>query len=376
MYLRPAHASVPASTIDTTAHFSHFGFDTVAMVAVASSCPRVTLTHNGASTMPSTASAPDPAALLRSVPDNLWGLWTHGQFPTPADERAAIRWFKMAITEYPSVKNFTDDLVLGDTFHTQVCRWLRGTMTNEPIPRWVLAVYRALAAKEGMRLSPPEIKGDTPEAIRRRFRWVRLAYYDDFLSGLAKDIGVSRDYLSHFLSEPHRGLTPRLVDGMWKAGFRPDWVRTGAGAPGRPLPLGHKARSSSKNGAGSTTDTEPHTDEASSESHPGTSTPAPVQTRREVLDRLAGQRAALRALGLRRLGLFGSFRHDHAQPDSDVDLLVEFEPGATTLGNIMETAELLEAVLGRRVEIVPTDALSPYIGPKILADAEDVPITP
>jgi predicted nucleotidyltransferase len=42
----------------------------------------------------------------------------------------------------------------------------------------------------------------------------------------------------------------------------------------------------------------------------------------------------------------------------------------------METAELLEAVLGRRVEIVPTDALSPYIGPKILADAEDVPITP
>ncbi|HLT46986.1 MAG TPA: nucleotidyltransferase domain-containing protein [Rubricoccaceae bacterium] len=103
---------------------------------------------------------------------------------------------------------------------------------------------------------------------------------------------------------------------------------------------------------------------------------APVQTRREVLDRLAGQRAALRALGLRRLGLFGSFRHDRPHPDSDVDLLVEFEAGATTLGNIMEVAELLEAVLGRRVEIVPADALSPYIGPKILADAEDIPLAP
>src|SRR5690606_35326864 len=103
---------------------------------------------------------------------------------------------------------------------------------------------------------------------------------------------------------------------------------------------------------------------------------APVQTRREVLDRLAGQRAALRALGLRRLGLSGSSSPDRPHPDSGVDRLVEFEAGATTLGNIMEVAELLEAVLGRRVEIVPADALSPYIGPKILADAEDIPLAP
>ena len=101
---------------------------------------------------------------------------------------------------------------------------------------------------------------------------------------------------------------------------------------------------------------------------------APVQTRREVLDRIAEVREALRALGLRRLGLFGSFRHDRAWPDSDVDLLVEFERGATTLSNIMGAADLLEAALGRRVELVTTDALSPHIGPKILADVEVVPL--
>jgi predicted nucleotidyltransferase len=96
----------------------------------------------------------------------------------------------------------------------------------------------------------------------------------------------------------------------------------------------------------------------------------PVQSRRDVLDRLAGLRGTLRALGLRRLGLFGSFRHDRARPDSDVDLLVEFESGAKTFDNFMDTADLLEDALGRRVELVTTDALSPYIGPKILADVE------
>ena len=103
---------------------------------------------------------------------------------------------------------------------------------------------------------------------------------------------------------------------------------------------------------------------------------APVQTRRDVLARLAEQRGALRALGLRRLGLFGSFRHDRAGPDSDVDLLAEFEPDQHTFGNFMEAADLLEGLLGRRVELVTTDALSPYIGPKILADVEDVSLTP
>jgi uncharacterized protein len=119
------------------------------------------------------------------------------------------------------------------------------------------------------------------------------------------------------------------------------------------------------------------------ESHPrpmpylrGMVSSVPVQTRREVLDRLAEHREALRAFGLRRIGLFGSFRHDRARPDSDVDLLAEFEPGVQTFDNFMGVADLLEDSLGRRVELVTTDALSPYIGPKILADAEDVPLAP
>ena len=41
--------------------------------------------------------------------------------------------------------------------------------------------------------------------------------------------------------------------------------------------------------------------------------------------------ANLRMWCVRRVGVFGSFRHDAAREDSDVDLLVEFEPGQKTL---------------------------------------------
>ncbi len=82
--------------------------------------------------------------------------------------------------------------------------------------------------------------------------------------------------------------------------------------------------------------------------------------------------AEIRALGVRRLALFGSVARDEARPDSDVDLLVEFIPGEKTFDRFMALADLLESLLDRRVELVTTEALSPFIGPRILAEATDV----
>ena len=45
--------------------------------------------------------------------------------------------------------------------------------------------------------------------------------------------------------------------------------------------------------------------------------------------------AKLRALGVKRLGLFGSFVRGEQKPDSDVDFLVEFEPDTKTFKNFM-----------------------------------------
>jgi uncharacterized protein len=100
--------------------------------------------------------------------------------------------------------------------------------------------------------------------------------------------------------------------------------------------------------------------------------PAPITTKAELLDALREAGPALRALGVVRLRLFGSFVRDEARADSDVDLLVDFAPGALRLERVLTAADALEARLRRRVEFITPDALSPYLGPHILQEAEDV----
>ena len=56
-------------------------------------------------------------------------------------------------------------------------------------------------------------------------------------------------------------------------------------------------------------------------------------------------------------------------------MLVEFEPGRKTFDNFMQTALLLEELLGCRVELVTPEALSPYIRPYILCEVEYVPLS-
>jgi predicted nucleotidyltransferase len=98
----------------------------------------------------------------------------------------------------------------------------------------------------------------------------------------------------------------------------------------------------------------------------------PVQTKADVLARIRQQQARLRALGVAQLGLFGSFVRDEATAASDVDLLVDFEPGRKTFNGFFEVVDFLEELLGREVELLTRPGLSPYIGPHILTTTEYV----
>lgn len=97
-----------------------------------------------------------------------------------------------------------------------------------------------------------------------------------------------------------------------------------------------------------------------------------VQSKECLLRVLRESADRIRALGVRRLGLFGSFVREENRPDSDVDILVEFMPGAKTFDRFMALAFLLEDLLGRKVELVTMEALSPHIGPHVLKDVEYV----
>jgi len=73
---------------------------------------------------------------------------------------------------------------------------------------------------------------------------------------------------------------------------------------------------------------------------------------------------------IRRLALFGSVLRDDFRPDSDVDVLVEFEPDARVGLRFFGMEEELSEVLGRKVDLNTVGFLSPYFRSQVLAEAE------
>lgn len=75
---------------------------------------------------------------------------------------------------------------------------------------------------------------------------------------------------------------------------------------------------------------------------------------------------------IRRLSLFGSQLKGTAGPDSDIDLLVEFEPGArTTLLDMAQIEiELSQLLGGRKVDLRTAEDLSRYFRDEVVRTAE------
>ncbi len=73
---------------------------------------------------------------------------------------------------------------------------------------------------------------------------------------------------------------------------------------------------------------------------------------------------------VRELALFGSMLREDHSPESDVDLLVSFQPAArVTFTTLARLQRELEAVLGRKVDLIPKDGLKPVIRDHVLATA-------
>jgi len=75
---------------------------------------------------------------------------------------------------------------------------------------------------------------------------------------------------------------------------------------------------------------------------------------------------------IRRMSLFGSIiRHDFS-PESDIDILVEFQPGATPGFAFFGLQEELSELLGRQVDLNTPGFLGQYIRDDVLREAETV----
>lgn len=74
---------------------------------------------------------------------------------------------------------------------------------------------------------------------------------------------------------------------------------------------------------------------------------------------------------VRRLAFFGSVLRDDFRPDSDVDVLVEFEPGHVPGFAFFDLQEELSGLLGRKVDLHTPGSLSRYFRARVVSEAQD-----
>jgi uncharacterized protein len=93
-----------------------------------------------------------------------------------------------------------------------------------------------------------------------------------------------------------------------------------------------------------------------------------------ILKKLTDHQSDLHNYGVQQIGLFGSYARGEANNDSDIDLLVDISKDKKTFRNFMALCYYLETLLGKKVELVTKQSLSPYIGPHILKTVTYVPL--
>ncbi|QBQ56301.1 nucleotidyltransferase family protein [Nitrosococcus wardiae] len=95
-----------------------------------------------------------------------------------------------------------------------------------------------------------------------------------------------------------------------------------------------------------------------------------------LLDELRAKKEVIATLGdqygARHIRVFGSVARGEEQPDSDVDFLVEFPRGYDLFAQRLPLTERLEALLQRRVEVIPEHELNRHLRDQILKEAVEL----
>jgi predicted nucleotidyltransferase len=91
-----------------------------------------------------------------------------------------------------------------------------------------------------------------------------------------------------------------------------------------------------------------------------------MKSRQDILSALEQNRDVIRELGVKELGLFGSFARDEQTDESDIDFLVDIEK--KTFRSYMAVLNFLEDLVGRKVDLVMKGTIKPIIRNRVLAE--------
>ena len=99
-------------------------------------------------------------------------------------------------------------------------------------------------------------------------------------------------------------------------------------------------------------------------------------TKFQIFNTLTKNKDKINQLGIKRVGLFGSYVRNQQTDKSDIDLYIEFYPDKENFDNFINLCFLFDNLFeNKKVEVVTENGLSPYIGPQILKEVEYVKIT-
>ena len=92
--------------------------------------------------------------------------------------------------------------------------------------------------------------------------------------------------------------------------------------------------------------------------------------RQEIIAMLRKNEPTLRARGVSHAALFGSRARGDNRPDSDIDIMIEFDPAAhVTVFNYAGLKDYISSLFDDPVDVVSRDGLKPYVRPGASADA-------
>jgi len=90
-----------------------------------------------------------------------------------------------------------------------------------------------------------------------------------------------------------------------------------------------------------------------------------VRAKREAVMRMA------EANKIDKVFVFGSCARKEERPDSDIDFLVDFKPGASLFDHV-HMRDGLSELFGTKVDVVSSKGLDPFVAPYILKDAVEL----
>jgi predicted nucleotidyltransferase len=94
-------------------------------------------------------------------------------------------------------------------------------------------------------------------------------------------------------------------------------------------------------------------------------------TKEYILSKIKSKKHELTLLGVRAIGVFGSFVRNEQSQNSDIDILIDFEEEKETFDNYMAVYDIIERLFSNyKIDVVTKNGLSPYIGPTILNEVK------